>query len=66
MKLQTLYLIYQFNYDKLQVFLSDKRKTDLTDKRIKTENENVQVVSDVKMFWIHLDFNPNRQLLAQS
>lgn len=50
MKLQTLYLIYQFNYDKLQVFLSDKRKTDLTDKRIKTENENVQVVSDVKMF----------------
>ena len=42
--------MYQFHYDKIQAFLSDKRITDLTNKNIKAKNQNIQVVSDVKMY----------------
>ena len=50
------------NPDKFQAILLDKRKSDLAYRNIKIENQNIQVVSDVKMLGVHIDHKLNFSL----
>lgn len=50
------------NPDKFQAILLDKRKSDLAYRSIKIENQNIQVVSDVKMLGVHIDHKLNFSL----
>ena len=47
------------NPDKFQAILLDKCKLDLTDKNIKIGNQNMQVISDVKILEVHIDHKLN-------
>ena len=47
------------NPDKFQAILLDKCKLDLTDKNIKIGNQNMQVISGIKMLEVHIDHKLN-------